>query len=106
MTLKVFDIYMETNYNNDAFVYGGYSVNVDPPGSWDTITFTPIKTKLNRTIRPPLMEPGNDNGYEIYWKISMPVRIHLNDLDMKLNSYHKTSQWKRSSHRAILFFAI
>jgi hypothetical protein len=83
MTLHTFDIYMETNYNNDTFVYGGYSVNVDPPGSWDTITFTPIKMKLNRTIRPPLMEPGNNNGYETYWKISMPVRIHLNDLDMK-----------------------
>jgi hypothetical protein len=83
MTLNTFDIYMETNYNNDAFVYGGYSVNVDPPGYWDTITFTPIKMKLNRTIRPPLMEPGNNNGYETYWKISMPVCIHLNDLDMK-----------------------
>jgi hypothetical protein len=83
MTLKTFDIYMSTNYNNDAFVYGGYSVNVDPPGSWVSITFTPIKMKLNRTIRPPLMEPGNDNGYETYWKISMPVRIHLNNLDMK-----------------------
>jgi hypothetical protein len=83
MTLHTFDIYMATNYNNDAFVYGGYSVNVDPPGSWETITFKPVKMKLNRTIRPPLMEPGNNNGYETYWKISMPVRIHLNNLDMK-----------------------
>ena len=38
--------------------------------------------KLNRTINPPLFEPG-DNGYETYWKISMPVRIHLKNLDMK-----------------------
>ncbi|MFA4957727.1 MAG: hypothetical protein WC556_12230 [Candidatus Methanoperedens sp.] len=83
MTLHTFDIYMATNYNNDAFVYGGYSVNVDPPGSWDTITFKPVKMKLNRTIRPPLMEPGDNDGYETYWKISMPVRIHINDLDMK-----------------------
>ena len=83
MILNTFNIYLTTNYNNDAFVYGGYSVNVDPPGSWDTITYTPIRMKLNRTIRPPLMEPGNNNGYETYWKISMPVRIHLNDLDMK-----------------------
>jgi len=83
MTLNTFDIYMETNYKNDTFVYGGYSVNVDPPESWDSITFTPIKMKLNRTIRPPLMEPGKDTGYETYWKISMPVRIHLNNIDMK-----------------------
>lgn len=82
MTLKTFDIYMATNYNNDAFVYGGYSVNVEPPGSWDTITFKPVRMKLNRTITPPLMEPGSD-GYETYWKIAMPVRIHLIDLDMK-----------------------
>ena len=83
MTLNAFDIYMATNYNNDAFVYGGYSVNVDPPGYWDTIKFMPIKMKLNRTIRPPLLEPGNNNGYETYWKISLPVRIHLKNLDMK-----------------------
>ncbi len=29
------------------------------------------------------MEPGNNNGYETYWRITIPVRIHLNDLDMK-----------------------
>jgi len=57
-------------------------VNVEHPESWETITMTPIRMKLNRTIRPPLFEPG-ENGYETYWKVSIPVKIHLNDLDMK-----------------------
>jgi hypothetical protein len=83
ITKNVFDIYMETNYKYDRFVYAGYSVNVDPPASWDTITFRPIKMELNRTIRPPLMEPGNNNGYETYWRVSIPVRIHLKNLDTK-----------------------
>ncbi|KAB2948082.1 MAG: hypothetical protein F9K14_02190 [Candidatus Methanoperedens sp.] len=84
MTNSTFDEYMVSNYMYDTFTYGGYSVNVEHPDSWEKITITPIRTKLNRTIRPPLFEPGkNGNGYETYWKVSIPVRIHLNDLDMK-----------------------
>ncbi|KAB2945528.1 hypothetical protein [Candidatus Methanoperedens sp. BLZ2] len=84
MTNQTFDEYMVSNYMYDTFTYGKYSVNVEPPDSWEKITITPIRTKLNRTIRPPLFEPGkNGNGYETYWKVSIPVKIHLNDLDMK-----------------------
>ena len=82
MTNNTFNRYMESNYMYDTFTYSGYSVNVEPTYSWKTMTITPIRMKLNRTIHPPLFEPG-DNGYETYWKISMPVRIHLKDLDMK-----------------------
>ena len=82
MTNSTFNQYMESNYNYDTFTYSGYSVNVDSPDSWEKITLTPIRMKLNRTIRPPLFEPG-ENGYETYWKVSIPVRIHLIDLDMK-----------------------
>ena len=49
---------MVSNYMYDTFTYGGYSVNVEHPDSWEKITITPIRTKLNRTIRPPLFEPG------------------------------------------------
>jgi hypothetical protein len=82
MTNQTFNQYMESNYMYDAFIYGGYSVNVEPPASRDTITLTPIRMKLNRTLLPPLFEPGN-NGYETYWKVSVPLRIHLKNLDMK-----------------------
>lgn len=82
ITNHTFDQYLASNYLYDVFTYGGYSVNVDPPGAWETITLTPIRMKLNRTIRPPLFEPG-DNGYETYWKVSIPVKIHLMNLDMK-----------------------
>ena len=82
MTNSTFNQYMESNFNYDTFTYSGYSVNVDSPDSWEKITLTPIRMKLNRTIRPPLFEPG-ENGYETYWKVSIPVRIHLIDLDMK-----------------------
>jgi hypothetical protein len=50
ITKNVFDIYMETNYKYDRFVYAGYSVNVDPPASWDTITFRPIKNIIGKRI--------------------------------------------------------
>src|SRR3990172_8953505 len=82
MTAHTFNLYMESNYMYDVFTYGGYSVNVEPPDSWETVTLRPIKTRVNRTIRPPMFEPG-ENGYETYWKVSIPVRIHLMDLDMK-----------------------
>lgn len=82
MTNHTFNQYLETNYMYDAFTYGGYSINVESPVSWETITLKPIKMKLERTIRPPLFEPGND-GYETYWKVSAPVRMHLKNLDMK-----------------------
>ncbi|MFZ3382802.1 MAG: hypothetical protein WA144_02635, partial [Candidatus Methanoperedens sp.] len=81
MTNQTFGEYLGSNYKYDTFTYSGYSVNVEPPDSWETITMTPIRMKLNRTIRPPLFEPG-ENGYETYWKVSIPVKIHLNDLDM------------------------
>ncbi|HMB46541.1 MAG TPA: hypothetical protein VKL21_12050, partial [Candidatus Methanoperedens sp.] len=82
MTNHTFNQYMESNYMYDTFTYSGYSVNVEPTYSWKEMTITPIRMKLNRTINPPLFEPG-DNGYETYWKLSMPVRIHLKNLDMK-----------------------
>jgi hypothetical protein len=81
MTNHTFNRYMESNYMYDTFTYSGYSVNVEPTYSWKEMTITPIRMKLNRTINPPLFEPG-DKGYETYWKISIPVRIHLKDLDM------------------------
>ncbi|MCX9027484.1 MAG: hypothetical protein OIN86_04825, partial [Candidatus Methanoperedens sp.] len=51
MTNSTFNQYMESNYNYDTFTYSGYSVNVDSPDSWEKITLTPIRMKLNRTIR-------------------------------------------------------
>jgi len=81
MTNNTFNRYLESNYMYDTFTYSGYSVNVEPTYSWKAMTITPIRMKLNRTMNPPLFEPG-DNGYETYWKLSMPVRIHLKNLDM------------------------
>ena len=46
MTNQTFDEYMGSNYMYDTFTYGGYSVNVEPPDSWEKITITPIRTKL------------------------------------------------------------
>ncbi|MCX9077943.1 MAG: hypothetical protein OIN84_08200, partial [Candidatus Methanoperedens sp.] len=40
MTNQTFDEYMVSNYMYDTFTYGGYSVNVEHPDSWEKITIT------------------------------------------------------------------
>lgn len=71
--------YIESNYRYDTYAYQGYSVNVEPIDSWDAIVIQPIRMKLNRSLVPPVMLPG-ENGYETYWKVSVPLKIHLTDL--------------------------
>ncbi|MCE8429627.1 MAG: hypothetical protein J5U19_14730 [Candidatus Methanoperedens sp.] len=77
------DQYIESNYMYEAFVHDGFSVNVEPPGSWKEIRIEPIKMKLDRSLDPPILKPGDgkySSGYETYWKISVPLMIHLKDM--------------------------
>jgi hypothetical protein len=55
------NMYIESNYRYDTFAYQGYSVNAEPLESWDAIDILPIRMKLNRTLIPPVMLPG-ENG--------------------------------------------
>ncbi|MDP2841206.1 MAG: hypothetical protein Q8O17_02880, partial [Candidatus Methanoperedens sp.] len=71
--------YIESNYRYDTFAFQGYSVNAEPIDSWDAIEIQPIRMKLDRTLIPPVMPPG-ENGYDTYWKVQVPLRIHLTDL--------------------------
>ncbi len=71
--------YIESNYRYDTFAIQGYSVNAEPLDSWDAIDIQPIRMKLNRTLVPPVMVPG-ENGYDTYWKVRVPLRIHLTEL--------------------------
>lgn len=71
--------YIESNYRYDTYAYRGYSVNVEPLDSWDGINIQPIRMKLNRSLVPPVMPPG-EKGYETYWKVSVPLKIHLTEL--------------------------
>ncbi len=76
------DLYIESNYMYDAFVYNGFSVNVDR--TRDNITLRPLKMRLNRTLNPPVLSPGGgkyEKGYETYWVVSVPLRFHLKNLD-------------------------
>src|SRR3972149_5492818 len=75
--------YIESNYRNDTFVINEFSVNIEYPGPWEEIKIEPINMKLNRSLEPPLLSPGEGrygSGYGTYWKISVPLKIHLNDL--------------------------
>ncbi|MDD5617129.1 MAG: hypothetical protein PHH85_13120 [Candidatus Methanoperedens sp.] len=71
--------YIESNYRFDTFAIQGYSVNAEPLDSWDVIEIQTIRMKLNRTLIPPVMQPG-ENGYDTYWKVRVPLRIHLTEL--------------------------
>lgn len=46
--------YIESNYRYDSYAYRGYSVNVEPVGSWDGINTQPIRMKLKRSLVPPV----------------------------------------------------
>src|SRR3990172_5835750 len=83
MIRSTLNTYIESNYRNDTFVIDGFSVNIDYPGPGEDIAIEPINMKLNRSLEPPLLSPGEGrygSGYGTYWKISVPLRIHLNDL--------------------------
>jgi len=71
--------YIESNYRYDTFAIQGYSVNAESLGSWNVIEIQPIRMKLNRTLVPPVMAPG-EKGYDTYWKVQVPLRIHLTEL--------------------------
>lgn len=74
--------FIEVNYMNDTFVQDSFSVNFKKLDSWDNIEIEPVKMKLDRDLDPPLLEPGEDtykNGYETYWKVSVPLGVHLKD---------------------------
>ncbi|NJD76285.1 MAG: hypothetical protein FIB08_04210 [Candidatus Methanoperedens sp.] len=84
MTNNTLNYYIQSNYEYDTFTYRGFSVNADPPGSWEKITIRPVKMKLNRTITPPVLAPGGgrfEKGYQTYWVISAPLNLHLKDLE-------------------------
>jgi len=79
LTRHALNIYIKTNYMHDRYTYRGYAVNVEPLETWDGIDFQPIRMKLERPLTPAVMQPG-ENGYDTYWKVSVPLRIHLKDL--------------------------
>ncbi len=84
MTNNTLNYYIESNFMYDTFTYRGFSVNADPPSSWEKITITPLKMKLNRTIKAPVLSPGGgrfEKGYETYWVVSVPLNLHLKDLE-------------------------
>lgn len=74
------NIYIRNNYMHDRYAYRGYAVNVEPLDSWEGIDIHPIRMKLNRSIVPTVMPPG-ENGYDTYWKVSVPLKIYLRDLN-------------------------
>ncbi|MBU4339665.1 MAG: hypothetical protein KKD46_01905, partial [Euryarchaeota archaeon] len=74
--------YIESNYRYDSYAYRGYSVNVEPVGSWEELNIQSIRMKLDRSLVPPVMPPG-EKGYETYWKVSVPLKIHLTELASK-----------------------
>ncbi len=78
----VLNIYINTNYMHDRYAYRGYAVNVEPLETWDGIDIQPIRMKLERQLNPVIMQPG-EKGYETYWKVKIPLRIHLIDLKTK-----------------------
>ncbi len=82
MIRHVLNIYINTNYMHDRYAYLGYAVNVEPLETWDGIDIQPIRMKLQRPINPVIMQPG-EKGYETYWKVKIPLRIHLIDLKTK-----------------------
>ncbi len=82
MIRHVLNQYIETNYRYDRYAYRGYAVNVEPLETWDGIDIQPIRMKLNRSLTPVVMQPG-EKGYETYWKVKIPLRIHLIDLKTK-----------------------
>ncbi|MDP3106323.1 MAG: hypothetical protein Q8M95_17155 [Candidatus Methanoperedens sp.] len=79
LTRHTLNKYIESNYRYDTYAYRGYSVNVEPLDSWDGIDIQPIRMKLDRSLVPPVMPPG-EKGYDTYWKVSVPLKIHLTDL--------------------------
>lgn len=86
MILDTLTKYIEANYMYDAFVYNDIAVNVDPPETWekikDEIKIEPIKVKLKREkLEPPILKPKQT--YETYWKVSVPLKIHVIDLKKK-----------------------
>jgi len=70
--------YIESNYMYDTFVNNGIAVNIDEAG--DEIAIQTISMDLERSIEPPLFNPGKSRGYSTYWKISVPLTLHLKDL--------------------------
>ena len=82
MIRHVLNIYINTNYMHDRYAYRGYAVNLDPLETWDGIDIQPIRMKLERPLNPVIMPPG-EKGYETYWKVKIPLRIHLIDLKTK-----------------------
>lgn len=77
--------YIEANYMHDAFAHDGYSINVDALRSWKDLEIEPVRMKLNRSLNPPVLKPGEGyaKGYETYWKISVPLKVHIKNLDTK-----------------------
>src|SRR3990170_1404006 len=67
--------YIESNYMYDTFVNNGFAVNIDDLENRDGITIESISMDLERSIEPPLFNPGKSRGYSTYWKISVPLTL-------------------------------
>src|SRR3989304_5918932 len=69
MICSILNTYIESNYRNDTFVINGFSVNIEDAGPWEDIAIEPINMKLNRSLEPPLLSPGEGrygSGYGTY----------------------------------------
>ena len=70
--------FIDSNYMYDTFVNNMFSVNVENLDSWQDITITQVNMSLEDRVKPPLLEPAS--SYITYWKISVPLRVHLTDM--------------------------
>lgn len=77
--------YIEANYMYDTFAYNGFSVNVEPLDSWKIIKIEPVTMGLGGRLSPPVLPPGKGKyeSYETYWKVTVPLKVHLVDLKTK-----------------------
>jgi hypothetical protein len=83
MIQNTLDLYIESNYMTDTFVNNEIAVNVDNIGSWREITIEPVRMRLEDRFDPPLFKPGEGKyrgGYETYYKVAVPLRIHVRNL--------------------------
>jgi len=80
---RTLNTYIESNYMYDAFVYDGFSINFEPPQNRDRIKMETVMMKLERKLNSPLLSPSRGkyaDGYGTYWKVSVPLTIHLKNL--------------------------
>ena len=83
MINRTLNLYIESNYMYDAFVHDGFSVNIEPTGSRDMIKLETVRMKLDRKLDIPILSPSKGKyagGYGTYWKVSVPLTIHLKNL--------------------------